>query len=77
MRVDGSGNPVAYPAGNTPESNPKGDDSLHDQPYTLPVGEYSATDTGKWTPSSGYGNILGRLNFSDVVSGNASFSAPN
>ena len=70
-----------------PGSNPKGDDSLHDQPYmsgpqptgsgTTPDGDFQATDTGKWTPSSGYGNLLGRLNFSDVVSGSANFSSPN
>ncbi|HEY9755677.1 MAG TPA: hypothetical protein V6C97_10985 [Oculatellaceae cyanobacterium] len=57
----------------------KGDDFLHEQPYTQvnPGGEFTATDTAKWVPSSGYKNLLGRLNFSDVVSGSATFSAPN
>jgi hypothetical protein len=58
----------------------KGDDNLHDQPYTQiypPGAEYTAVDKGTWVPSSGYGNILGRLTFSDTVSGSASFSAPN
>jgi hypothetical protein len=60
----------------------KGDNSLHDQPYTQinpPGVDFTANDTGKWTPSSGYGNMLGRLNFADVVSGGATatFSSPN
>jgi len=71
--------------GNSSEVNPKGDDSLHDQPYTnasfaqLPSGayDYQAQDKGTWVPGSGYGNILGRLSFSDVVTGSATFSSPN
>jgi hypothetical protein len=57
--------------------NPLGDANLHWMPYTQVSGEYTATDMGQWTPSSGYGNLLGQLNFSDTVSGSASFSAPN
>jgi hypothetical protein len=55
----------------------KGDDDLHEQPYTVENGEYSANDKGSWIPSSGYGNILGQLQFSETVSGSANFSAPN
>jgi hypothetical protein len=77
--------------GNSAELNTaqiiKGDNYLHDQPYTQVDGSganvngvsdyFVATDTAKWVPSSGYNNLLGRLNFSDVVSGSATFSAPN
>jgi hypothetical protein len=55
----------------------KGDDDLHEQPYTVPNGDYQATDKGSWIPSSGYGNLLGQLQFSETVQGSASFSAPN
>jgi hypothetical protein len=55
----------------------KGDDALHEAPYTQPAGNLMSQDSVGWTASSGYGNLLGRMVFANAVQGSASFSAPN
>jgi hypothetical protein len=55
----------------------KGDDALHEAPYTQISGNFMSQDSIGWTASSGYGNLLGRMVFANSVQGAASFSAPN
>ena len=55
----------------------KGDDNLHDRPYTDPQGNINATDHADFVLSSGYKNLLGVLEFSQVTNGSDSFSRPN
>jgi hypothetical protein len=55
--------------------------NLHDQPYsqTTPTGamDLSGYDHALWQDSSGYGNLLGHLEFANTVQGGDQFAAPN
>jgi len=55
----------------------KGDNNLHDQPYTVVDGALTATDHANFITSSGYAGMLGRLEFYQTTSGGAAFSRPN
>jgi hypothetical protein len=55
----------------------RGDDALHDMPYRTMSGSMYAQDKANWIPSSGSGNLLGALQFSNQTFGDESFSRPN
>lgn len=55
-----------------------GDLNLHGQPYMRKRGgPLIGKDLVEWTSSSGYGNLLGRLELSNAVSGQVRFKKPN
>jgi hypothetical protein len=65
--------------------NAKGDNDLHDQPFTkvtaasnpnLPA-TFDTYDYCTWRPSSGTNELDGELEFNNVVNADAQFSAPN
>jgi hypothetical protein len=49
----------------------EGDDNLHGQPYESSAGGLTSTDLAGLFLSSGYGNLLGQLNFANTVSSTA------
>jgi hypothetical protein len=52
--------------------NPHHDRGIHDIMYTeTPSSGINGTDTATWTPSSGFGNLLGKVQFTDAASGSA------
>lgn len=85
--VDGSSNPCnsnTYPlvgtlVNTTPGNGFKqGDDILMGEPYEKVAGDtLMGVDRADWTLSSGFGNLLGQLHFSNQVLGQAKFSRPN
>ena len=54
-----------------------GDGNLKYSPYVNYDAEFSTLDEALWTNSSGYGNLLGQLEFSTKFSGGAFFTLPN
>ncbi len=50
---------------------------IHDQLLTYQTGNLMGNDSVTWTPSSGYGNLVGNLSFSNYLSGAEEFAAPN
>lgn len=55
-----------------------GDTGVWDAPFLeVPQASVMATDRAKWQPSSGRGNLLGKLEFSNETAGGGEFSAPN
>lgn len=58
--------------------SPFGDTGVWDAPFLeVPAASVMATDRAKWQPSSGRGNLLGKLEFSNETTGGGEFSAPN
>ena len=62
--------------------SPKGDANYHEVPYThysVGAGEAALkyTDKAIWSPSSGYGNLLGDLLFENDATGAGTFCKPN
>jgi len=53
------------------------DDNLHDQPYMHQTGTVEAEDHADFVLSSGFQNLLGKLDFYQTVQGNDQFSRPN
>ena len=50
--------------------NPHHDRGIHDIMYTeTPASGINGTDTATWTPSSGFGNLLGKVQFTDAANG--------
>ena len=71
---------VGYPAFGAPIS--QGDLNVHAQPYMVTnsegnVGGLASSDHALWQDSSGYGNLLGHLEFANTVTGGNAFSSPN
>ncbi len=50
---------------------------IHDQLFTQYYGNLTGNDAVTWTPSTGYGNLVGSLSFANYLSGSENFSAPN
>ncbi len=50
---------------------------IHDQLFTNYSGNLMGNDSVTWTPSSGYNNLVGNLTFSNYLTGQETFSAPN
>lgn len=61
----------------TPGSSINGDAGLHIQPYQSADGQITATDHADFWLSSGYRNLLGKLDFYQTTSGCVNFSRPN
>lgn len=55
----------------------KGDNNLHDQPYTNVSSNLSATDHANFVRSSGANGLLGKLEFYQTTAGAGAFSRPN
>jgi len=55
----------------------KGDNNLHDQPYTVVASDLSATDHANFIVSSGAHGMLGKLEFYQTTTGTGAFSRPN
>jgi hypothetical protein len=55
----------------------QGDDNLHGQPYLASSGGFTTTDYAGFVLSSGYGNLLGELNFFNSVTSSPSGSTPS
>ena len=53
------------------------DDNLHDQPYTSPINNLTATDHANFVTGSGYQGMLGMLEFYQTTAGTGAFSRPN
>lgn len=58
-----------------PETN-VGDTGVWDAPF-LQSPEVKGHDSARWRPSSGAGNLLGRLEFSQVLTGGGDYCVPN
>jgi hypothetical protein len=58
--------------------DPKFENGIHDQYYTRPPGQEVSRgmDTVDWTPSSGYGNMLGQLSFHNFCGGAEAGNSP-
>jgi hypothetical protein len=55
-----------------------GDDSLHSQPFMKRKGgPLTGVDEVDWTSSSGFGGLLGHMEFTNSVQGSETFSKPN
>jgi hypothetical protein len=68
-----TGNLVDVPIGGLPA-----DDNLHEVPYTQHSATLLGSDHANWTYSSGYQNLLGKLQFANTTSGGVeNFSRPN
>ena len=50
---------------------------IHDQLFTNYNGNLTGNDSVVWTPSTGYGNLVGSLSFTNYLTGSENFSAPN
>jgi len=61
----------------SPNGQNSADDNLHDQPYMEQNGTLQAEDHADFILSSGYQNLLGKLEFYQVLQGNDQFSRPN
>jgi hypothetical protein len=55
----------------------KGDNNLHDRPYRSVSGNLTGQDHAYFQTSSGFGNLLGKLEFSNTTQGEDDFSRPN
>jgi hypothetical protein len=73
--------PVHRLSGSTPAPTWQGDLNLHERPYTQTapqgMGDLFGADHALWQDSSGYGNLLGHLEFANTVQGGDQFAAPN
>jgi hypothetical protein len=84
--VDVSRNPQYWGVGPETTAITEADLNLHAQPYygpTTPIGPVGQTagltgiDHALWQDSSGYGNLLGHLEFANTVLGGNMFNTPN
>lgn len=62
---------------NAPGFCPRGDADYHQEPYTQGPGYLPGTDSAIWTPSSGWRNLLGDIQFENTASGGGTFCKPN
>jgi len=62
---------------NVPKGSTEADLDLHDRPYRSASGSLTAEDHANFTPSTGIGELLGKLTFSNQVQGVENFSRPN
>jgi hypothetical protein len=73
--------PVHRLNGSSPAAIWQADLNLHEQPYTQTtrqgVADLNGHDHALWQDSSGYGNLLGHLEFANTVQGGDQFAAPN
>ncbi|MDR3612614.1 MAG: hypothetical protein P4L53_03555 [Candidatus Obscuribacterales bacterium] len=81
--VDVTRNPQYWGVGPESTAISEGDLNLHAQPYygpTTPLGGtagLTGIDHALWQTSSGYGNLLGHLEFANTVLGGNMFNTPN
>jgi hypothetical protein len=84
--VDVTRNPQYWGVGPESTAISEGDLNLHAQPYygpTTPIGPdgqiagLTGIDHALWQTSSGYGNLLGHLEFANTVLGGNMFNTPN
>jgi len=81
--VDVSRNPQYWGVGPETTAISEGDLNLHAQPYYGPTTPLNGTagltgiDHALWQDSSGYGNLLGHLEFANTVLGGNMFNTPN
>jgi hypothetical protein len=65
----------------SPNGTDKGDNNLHDRPYrsisNTGTGDLAAEDHADFILSSGYQNLLGKLDFYQTTTGGDTFSRPN
>lgn len=61
----------------SPNGSDGGDNNLHEAPFRSFTGDLTATDHADFILSSGYQNLLGKLDFYQTTTGSESFSRPN